>query len=91
MASSKCARRITRGQFFTSNSDVAVRLGDAVLHTLYGSLTNSNVDWASIDNQIIIPARKSDIGTTQTEQHTASTLQPRHAEEDRTPSQQVGG
>ena len=35
----EAARRITRGQFFTSNSDVQVQLGDAVLHTLYGSLT----------------------------------------------------
>jgi len=59
----EAARRITRGQFFTSNSDLSVQLGDAVLHTLYGSLTNSKVDWASIDNQIISPARKSDIGT----------------------------
>ena len=57
------ARRITRGQFFTSNTDVSLQLGDAVLHTLYGSLANSNVDYSSIDNQIISPARKSDIGT----------------------------
>ena len=57
------ARRITRGQFFTSNTDVSVQLGDAVLHTLYGSLTNSDTDWRDINNQIISPARKSDIGT----------------------------
>jgi len=59
----EAARRITRGQFFGSNQDVGIHLGDAVLHTLYGSLTNSEVDWSSITNQIISPARKSDIGT----------------------------
>lgn len=59
----ECARRITRGQFFGSNSDVSMQLGDAVLHTLYSHLTNSAVDWTSIDNQLISPARKSDIGT----------------------------
>ena len=59
----EAARRITRGQYFTSNSDVGVYLGDAVLHTLYGRLEATNTDWSSINNQIISPARKSDIGT----------------------------
>jgi len=58
------ARRIARGQFFTSNSDVVVKLGDAVLHTLYGELEHTNTDWRLLANQIISPARKSDIGTT---------------------------
>jgi len=58
------ARRITRGQFFASDSDVSMRLGDAVLHTLYGMLDTSDTDWRSLSNQIISPARKSDIGTT---------------------------
>ena len=57
------ARRITRGQYFTSNSDVGVHLGDAVLHTLYSRLETTDTDWSHIDNQIISPARKSDIGT----------------------------
>jgi len=57
------ARRITRGQYFSSNSDVGVHLGDAVLHTLYGQLANSTTDWTQLGNQIISPARKSDIGT----------------------------
>jgi exodeoxyribonuclease V alpha subunit len=59
----ECARRINRGQFFSSNNDVNVRLGDAVLYTLYGMLEGSDVDWRKLDNQIISPARKSDIGT----------------------------
>jgi len=59
----EAARRITRGQFFTSNADVGVHLGDAVLHTLYSRLEKEQIDWRSLDNQIISPARKSDIGT----------------------------
>ena len=59
----EAARRITRGQYFTSNTDVLLCLGDAVLHTLYGRLATSDTDWSSINNQIISPARKSDIGT----------------------------
>ena len=59
----EAARRINRGQFFTSNSDVRVMLGDAVLHTLYNMLEDNDIDWRTINNQIISPARKSDIGT----------------------------
>jgi len=59
----EAARRITRGQYFTSNSDLSVHLGDAVLHTLYGRLEKGDTDWSSLNNQIISPARKSDIGT----------------------------
>lgn len=59
----EAARRITRGQFFTSNTDVGVHLGDAVLHTLYSRLEKEYIDWRQLDNQIISPARKSDIGT----------------------------
>jgi len=58
------ARRINRGQFFGSNSDVKMMLGDAVLHTMYGMLDTSDTDWRTLNNQIISPARKSDIGTT---------------------------
>lgn len=57
------ARRINRGQFFSSNPDVSIKLGDAVLHTLYGLLEADDTDWRSLNNQIISPARKSDIGT----------------------------
>jgi exodeoxyribonuclease V alpha subunit len=57
------ARRINRGQFFGSNTDVKVLLGDAVLHTMYGMLENNSTDWTLLSNQIISPARKSDIGT----------------------------
>jgi exodeoxyribonuclease V alpha subunit len=57
------ARRINQGSFFSSNPDVSVRLGDAVLHTMYKMLDSSDTDWKSLDNQIISPARKSDIGT----------------------------
>jgi exodeoxyribonuclease V alpha subunit len=57
------ARRIARGQFFTGNEDVKVLTHDAVLHSLYGMLGDKAVDWCSLDNQIISPARKSDIGT----------------------------
>jgi len=57
------ARRINRGQFFSSNSDVAVRLDDAVLHNLYAFLLKSETDWKLLENQLISPARKSDIGT----------------------------
>ena len=60
----EAARRIVRGQYFTSNEDVHTIMGDAVLHSLYGKLNNDkSVDWCSLDNQIISPARKSDIGT----------------------------
>jgi len=59
----EAARRINSGQFFTSNGDVRVRLGDAVLATLYGMLDAGDTDWRSLENQIISPARKSDIGT----------------------------
>lgn len=57
------ARRITRGQLFTSNEDVKVLTHDAVLHSLYNKLEDKSVDWCALDNQIISPARKSDIGT----------------------------
>ena len=57
------ARRIARGQFFTSNSDVRVMLGDAVLYTLYTMLDKTDTDWRELGNQIISPARKTDIGT----------------------------
>lgn len=60
----EAARRITRGLFFASNDDVKMHLGDAVLHSLYQMLNNDRTtDWCSLDNQIISPARKSDIGT----------------------------
>ena len=59
----EAARRINRGQFFTSNEDVKVILDDAVLHALYTKLANRDVDWCSLDNQIISPARKTDVGT----------------------------
>jgi exodeoxyribonuclease V alpha subunit len=59
----EAARRINRGQFFTGNSDVRVMLGDAVLHTLYKMLEDNDTDWRKLENQIISPARKSDIGT----------------------------
>jgi exodeoxyribonuclease V alpha subunit len=59
----ECARRINRGQFFSSNGDVDVRLGDAVLYTLYNMLDTGSTDWRDLSNQIISPARKSDIGT----------------------------
>jgi ATP-dependent exoDNAse (exonuclease V), alpha subunit - helicase superfamily I member len=60
----EAARRITRGQFFGSNPDVEIRLHDAVLHSLYTKLDDDkSIDWCSLDNQIISPARKSDIGT----------------------------
>jgi exodeoxyribonuclease V alpha subunit len=59
----EAARRINRGQFFTSNGDVDIRLGDAVLYTLYNMLDTCGVDWRDLSNQIISPARKSDIGT----------------------------
>lgn len=60
----ECSRRINRGQFFSSNDDVKMMLGDAVLHTLYTMLaTDKSIDWTNLDNQIISPARKSDIGT----------------------------
>ena len=60
----EAARRITRGQFFTANEDVHMYMHDAVLHSLYGVLTkDKSVDWCSLNNQIISPARKSDIGT----------------------------
>lgn len=59
----EAARRITRGEFFTSNEDVKVLTHDAVLHSLYNKLADKVVDWCSLDNQIISPARKSDIGT----------------------------
>lgn len=59
----EAARRISRGSFFTSNSDVRVMLGDAVLATLYKMLEDNDTDWRKLENQIISPARKSDIGT----------------------------
>jgi exodeoxyribonuclease V alpha subunit len=57
------ARRINRGEFFSSNPDVRLRLNDAVLYSLYDMLQDTSTDWRSLDNQIISPARKSDIGT----------------------------
>jgi exodeoxyribonuclease V alpha subunit len=59
----EAGRRINRGQFFSSNEDVKVITHDAVLHSLYGKLEDKSVDWCMLDNQIISPARKSDIGT----------------------------
>lgn len=60
----EAARRINRGQFFTSNDDVHVHMGDAVLFDLYALLANDkSTDWCSLENQIISPARKSDVGT----------------------------
>jgi len=57
------ARRINKGQFFSSNGDVKLLVHDAVLHALYNMLDASEADWKSLDNQIISPARKTDIGT----------------------------
>lgn len=57
------ARRINRGQFFSSNSDVKMHVADAVLYALYNMLDEGGTDWTSLDNQLISPARKSDIGT----------------------------
>jgi len=59
----EAARRINRGEFFSSNTDVRLRLNDSVLYSLYDMLKDDSVDWRSLDNQIISPARKSDIGT----------------------------
>ena len=61
----EASQRISRGQLFSSNPDVQMMMGDAVLHSLYTVLAfNDSPDWKSLDNQIISPARKSDIGTT---------------------------
>ena len=57
------ARRINKGQFFGSNGDVKLHIHDAVLHALYTMLDASDINWKSLDNQIISPARKTDIGT----------------------------
>jgi exodeoxyribonuclease V alpha subunit len=58
------ARRIARGLFFTANQDVRVTMHDAVLRSLYDYLdSDKSVDWCSLNNQIVSPARKSDIGT----------------------------
>ena len=59
----EAARRINRGEFFSGNTDVRLRLNDAVLYSLYDMLQDTSTDWRSLDNQIISPARKSDIGT----------------------------
>lgn len=59
----EAARRIARGQAFASNEDVKVVFGDAVLFNLYRSLDTSDIDWRKLDNQLVTPARKSDIGT----------------------------
>jgi ATP-dependent exoDNAse (exonuclease V), alpha subunit - helicase superfamily I member len=59
----EAARRINKGQFFTSNGDAKLHVHDAVLHMLYKMLDTSDIDWKSLDNQIISPARKTDIGT----------------------------
>jgi len=59
----EAARRINRGEFFSGNNDVKLRLNDAVLYSLYDMLKTDTIDWRSLDNQIISPARKSDIGT----------------------------
>jgi len=59
----EAARRITRGQFFTSNEDVHIHIEDAVLYALNQELAKRDTDWCSLDNQIISPARKTDVGT----------------------------
>jgi len=60
----EASQRISNGQWFTSNPDVQMMMGDAVLHSLYSVLAFADgPDWKSLDNQIISPARKSDIGT----------------------------
>jgi len=59
----EAGRRINRGQFFTSTQDVKITLADAVLHSLYELIKRDETDWRSLSNQIISPARKSDIGT----------------------------
>lgn len=60
----EAARRINRGELFSSNEDVRIITNDAVLFSLKNKLTtDKSVDWCSLDSQIISPARKSDIGT----------------------------
>lgn len=69
----EASQRISRGQYFASNNDVKIILGDAVLYNLYQLLASNDTDWRQLDNQIISPARKSEIGTT----HLNSVLQAR--------------
>lgn len=59
----EAARRVARGDFFTRNQDINVHFSDITLRKLYDFLDASSIAWHSIDNQIISPARKSDIGT----------------------------
>lgn len=59
----EAARRINLGQYFATNGDVKLTVDDAVLRLLYNMLDNSDTDWTKLTNQIISPARKSDIGT----------------------------
>lgn len=59
----EAARQINAGRFFSSNPDIKIVYDDAVLKRLYTVLDQSDIDWSIIDNQIITPARKTDIGT----------------------------
>jgi exodeoxyribonuclease V alpha subunit len=59
----EAARAINRGSVFSSNSDVKIVSNPAMLAKLYDVVRADPMVWSQLDNQIISPARRSDIGT----------------------------
>lgn len=61
----EAARAINRGNIFASNPDVSIISNPAMVMKLYEHVRKDPAFWASLNNQIISPARKSDVGTVQ--------------------------
>lgn len=61
----EAARMINAGRMFGSNNDIKLRLSDTTIVRLRALLdeTKDSIDWKSLNNQVIIPARQSEIGT----------------------------
>jgi exodeoxyribonuclease V alpha subunit len=59
----EAARQINRGHYFTKSEECELIISDVMVKRLYDMVREAPDQWGSLRQQIISPARKSDVGT----------------------------
>lgn len=76
----EAARQINRGHYFNRSEECKLIISDTMVKSLYDMVREDPKKWGSVQNQIISPMRKGDVGTVKLNAALQAIINPEMAE-----------